>query len=263
MKSKLLAILLFLVAGQLKAQEEFKKEHLIGAGDTLNYRILYPQKMRAGKKYPLVLFLHGSGERGSDNEKQLTHGAKLFLNTKNQKKYPAVVVFPQCPENQMWSRREKEQSGSGKWIFRFPLGPEPTEPARLVNQLVEELSRKDYIDVDRIYMMGLSMGGIGALEFLYRWPDKYAAAVVICGGHNPQLASTYCHVPVWFFHGGKDDVVPPENSRAVFNELRRCNPDSKYTLYPDANHNSWDPAFSEPDLLQWIFSKRNRTKLRN
>ena len=113
MRTKILSVLLCLLVGQLKAQDfnAYKKEQFILNQDTLKYRILYPEKMKKGKKYPLVLFLHGAGERGSDNQKQLTHGGKLFLDKKMRRKYPAVVLFPQCPNDSMWTNRQKEKSG--------------------------------------------------------------------------------------------------------------------------------------------------------
>jgi len=253
-----LVIFLCLLVGQLSAQDmsEFRNEEFIQSQDTLKYRILYPEKMKNGEKYPLVLFLHGSGERGGDNQKQLTHGAKLFVDKTMREKYPAFVLFPQCPNNVMWSHRKKKKSERDDWIFNFPLEPEPTKPAGLVNQLIEKMLGSELVDTNQVYIMGLSMGGIGALEFLYRWPEKYSAAVVICGGNDPQFASVYCHIPVWFFHGGKDNVVPQKFSQAVYDELKKRNLNTKYTLYPDANHNSWDPALAEPDLLKWLFKER-------
>lgn len=232
---------------------DYAKKQLIVEKDTLHYRVLMPEKFKKNKKYPLVLFLHGAGERGEDNKKQLTHGAKLFLSKKVRRKYPAIVLFPQCTNGIMWTHRTKEKSKDGDWLFNFPLGNGPTKPAELVNLLVEDYIQKEYVDTNRIYVLGLSMGGIGTLEFLYRWPDKYASAISICGGHDPNLTGTYCKIPVWFFHGGKDNVVPIRYSQTVYDELKKCNEETKYTFYPEANHNSWDPAFAEPDLLKWLF----------
>ncbi|MCU4155859.1 dienelactone hydrolase family protein [Carboxylicivirga sp. A043] len=236
----------------------FEKRVFIQGNDTLNYRILYPENMKPNKHYPLVLFLHGAGERGNDNQKQLTHGASLFLNKKIQKKYPAIVVFPQCPNNIMWTHRLKEKTPEGDWIYEFPLPEEPTKPAEMVNSLIDSLQLHASVDQRHTYVMGLSMGGIGTLEFLARWPQKYTAAISICGGHDPQLASTFCQVPIWFFHGGKDDVVPARYSRLVFEQLKSCNSKTRYTLYPDANHNSWDAAFAEPKLLKWLFGFKKK-----
>lgn len=250
-------IILLLFSLQLQAQHysKYKKEEYIQNGDTLNYRLLEPKKVKKNKTYPLVLFLHGAGERGLNNESQLRHGGKLFLEKKNRRKFPAYVLFPQCPPEIMWTHRQKHKTEEEGWIFNFPLEDGPTWPAALVNNLVDSLKQSPHIDIDRIYIMGISMGGIGALEFLYRWPHKYAAAAVICGGHDPKLAEEYCHVPVWFFHGGKDDVVPIWYSQPVYEKLKECNAQTKFTLYPEANHNSWDPALAEPRLLKWLLKK--------
>lgn len=190
-KRNVIYLFLFLSFTFLSGQKSFEKKEWVFKGDTLKYQILYPQKMKDGKTYPLVLFLHGSGERGDDNEKQLTHGSELFLEEKNRSKYPAIVLFPQCPKGIMWTHRMKEKTKGGDWVFNFPLENQPTKPAFLVNQLVESLLLSGKVDKQRVYVMGLSMGGIGTLEFLARWPQKYAAANVICGGHDPALAKKY------------------------------------------------------------------------
>ncbi|PWD98542.1 carboxylesterase family protein [Marinilabilia rubra] len=256
-KANFIALLLLAGTGTLLAQDNYSKyerKDFIRNGDTLKYRILYPEEMKQDKEYPLVLFLHGAGERGVKNERQLTHGADLFVDENWNTTREAIVLFPQCPPGIMWTNREKKKNSEGVWEFWFPLGDSAPWPSLMVNQLVEDLTASGKVDADRRYIMGLSMGGIGTLEFLYRWPEKYAAAISVCGGHDPDLAETYCHVPVWFFHGGKDDVVPPIYSRQVYDVLKKCNVDTRYTFYPYANHNSWDPAFSEPGLLDWLFS---------
>lgn len=257
--TKTLFIVLFLLSGTgaASAQDiysEYQRKEYIRDGDTLKYRMLYPKDMKPDKKYPLVLFLHGAGERGLDNERQLIHGADLFVDENGTPTQNAIVIFPQCPPDVMWTNRVKKQNSEGVWEFSFPLGDSAPWPSLLVNQLVEEFLVSGQVDSQRVYIMGLSMGGIGTLEFLYRWPEKYAAAISVCGGHNPDLAQAYCHVPVWFFHGGMDDVVPSIYSRQVYDVLKKCNVDTRYTFYPYANHNSWDAAFSEPELLKWLFS---------
>jgi predicted peptidase len=234
----------------------YEKKIFVHEGDTLLYRIMWPEDMRNDKKYPLILFLHGMGERGSDNQLQLKLGGELFMDSLIRKQYPAVVLFPQCPPDVMWTHRDKVWTDDMGWVLTYPVEAGPTKPAGLVNMLVDELSGGGKIDTTRRYIMGLSMGGQGTLEFLYFWPGKYVAAEVICGGHNPELTGAYCHTPVWFFHGGKDDVVPPRYSRAVYKKLKKCNRKTRYTLFPDANHNSWDATFAEPGLLKWLFQFR-------
>lgn len=238
--------------------ERYERKEFVDNQDTLQYRILFPNKIKNGKKYPVVLFLHGAGERGVSNNKQLVHGADMFLEKKINRKHPSVVVFPQCQPRVMWTHRTKQKTMEGDWLFEFPLGDGPTKPAAQVNKLMEEILNLDFVDCERIYIMGLSMGGIGTLEFLYRWPEKYAAAISICGGHNPNLVESYCDIPVWFFHGGNDKVVPSRYSERVYERQKECNTDTKYTFYPEANHNSWDPAFEEPELLDWLFQFKKK-----
>lgn len=231
----------------------YKKEIFIQGHDTLKYRVLYPENFNPEKKYPVLFFLHGRGESGNDNEKQLTHGAKLFLAPEFRQRFPAIVIFPQCAEDSYWSNVEIE-AVDGKRFFTFQRGGAPTFAMRLLLGLTEKIEKQTYTDKNRIYVGGLSMGGMGTFEILRRKPKLFAAAFAICGGDNPVNTKKYKHVPLWIFHGGLDDVVNPQLSYAIFRELRKQDHTPKYTIYPKANHNSWDPAFAEKDLLPWLFS---------
>ena len=238
------------------AQENYKemyekKEFISDNGDTLFYRILYPVNYDKSLEYPLVLFLHGAGERGNDNEKQLVHGGDLFASPMNMQKHPAIVVFPQCPENNIWSEElffDKE----GKY---FTPNDTLTDQVELLIGLLNFLEKDESIDKNREYVMGLSMGGIGTIEMLCRQPNRFAAAIPMCPAHDPNLAERYQHVPIWFFHGALDDVISPDYSGMLVAELRKLNADVKYTVYPNANHNCWDSAFQEPGLLDWLFGQ--------
>src|SRR5690606_23353100 len=196
------------------------------------------------------LFLHGRGESGKDNQKQLTHGAELFLRDSIRARYPAIVIFPQCSNESFWSNVYINRDRSEKGVFNFVKGGEPTTAMRLLLGFINEFKEKPFVDKDRIYVGGLSMGGMGTFEILRRERSTFAAAFAICGGDNVQNVKKYRKVPLWIFHGEMDDVVPPKYSEIVVNELRRLGSDVKYTNYPDANHNSWTPAFAEPDFLQ-------------
>lgn len=234
---------------------QYQKEYFTHNGDTLPVRILYPENLDRSKKYPLIILLHGAGERGNDNQKQLTHGAKLFLEPENRKKFPAVIVFPQCSKDSYWSNVDVKPNAAGKRIFNFQKGGEPTKAMSLLLEYIDELEDLDFLDEDRFYVGGLSMGGMGTFDLLRRERNMFAAAFPICGGDNVANVKKYAKkTPLWIFHGAKDDVVPPELSVAVYEELKRRGADPKLTIYPNANHNSWDPAFKEPDLLSWLFS---------
>lgn len=236
--------------GQVATGTYLPKQHQ-HAGTTLNYRILYPQGFDEGKHYPLVVFLHGAGERGSDNEAQLVHGSRLFLDA--QQEYPAVVIFPQCPEGDFWANADfADRNDPASW---FPTDQAPQPSMAAVMDLIEQELAKPYIDENRFYLAGLSMGGMGTWELLWRMPDRIAAAVPICGGGAPEKAEEMLDIPIWIFHGMKDDVVPPNLSLRMLRALQRQGGLAKITLYPEANHNSWDPAFAEPHLLPWMFSQ--------
>ena len=254
MQKSLVYLLLLLVPGLLLAQERnFLAEQFIKESDTLNYRILYPEGFSEEKEYPLVLFLHGAGERGSDNELQLTHGKELFLQNTE---YPAIVLFPQCPIDQYWANVKYEQGPEGNREWDFDYEGEPTKPLSLVMGLLDQMLESGVIKLDQVYVAGLSMGGMGTFELLARKPDTLAAAIPICGGGNPEAVSAYAgNTRLWIFHGAKDNVVPQELSISMAKAINAAGGTADLTIYGAANHNSWDPAFAETDFLKWLFSK--------
>lgn len=247
-------ILLLLISSVVSAQERslFQKKVFIQNGDTLPVRIMYPKDFDRLKKYPLVLFLHGRGESGNNNESQLIHGSSLFMN--NRENFPAIVVFPQCAKESYWANVDIQTDEKGKRHFSFRKGGKATKAMRLLTAYVQELKENENIDKNRMYVAGLSMGGMGTYELLRREPKTFAAAFAICGGDHVKNVKKYAKTPLWIFHGAKDDVVVPEFSEAIYKELKRRGANPRYTVYPNANHNSWDPAFAEPDLLPWLFS---------
>jgi predicted peptidase len=254
MKSTYLFFLtfLFLIPSVFSQKNSYQKEKFVQGNDTLKYRILYPKDFSETNKYPLLLFLHGSGERGSDNEKQLVHGSKLFLDS--IQKHPTIVIFPQCPENDSWINIISDRTT--KPITRkFPLNNKPTKALQLVMDLLDDFQNKPFVAKEKIYVGGLSMGGMGTFEVLSRKPTFFAGAFSICGGGNTALAEKYAkNTPMWIFHGAKDDVVNPQLSLDMVSSILNFGGTPNFTLYHDANHNSWDQAFSEKELLNWLFS---------
>lgn len=234
---------------------QYSREQFISGGDTLLYRMLLPENFDPQKKYPVLFFLHGSGERGNDNEAQLFHGSKLFLQPQNRSSFPAIIIFPQCSKDDFWANLKR---GDGKTSerFGFQKGGKPGKAMELLIGLISEFRSQKYADKQQFYVGGLSMGGMGTFELLRHKPKVFAAAFSICGGDHVENVKKYRKVPLWVFHGGKDTVVPLEKSEIVVNELKRLKAEVKFTVYPEANHNSWDSAFAEPDFLSWIFSHR-------
>lgn len=245
----------FCIGSVAKSQNlaQYEKQIFIAGKDTIRYRILYPANFDQSKKYPILFFLHGRGESGTDNEKQLSHGAKQFLSADFRKNHPAIVVFPQCSSDSYWANVDI-QTINGKRTFHFRKGGKPTEAMKAATKLVDAITSENFIDQKRIYIGGLSMGGMGTYEMLRRKPKLFAAAFAICGGDHVANVKRYKKVPLWIFHGEKDDVVPPSHSMTVVNQLKILGYAPKLTLYPEANHNSWDSAFAEPQLLPWLFS---------
>lgn len=251
-----LTIAAMLIIQTAEAQKSlFSKEVFINGGDSLLYRQLLPENFDPAKKYPVLIFLHGSGERGNDNEAQLVHGTDFFLNQQARKNFPAIIIFPQCPGNDFWANVIFGDSNAAE-RFSFQKGSKPTKVMGLLGDFIKQLKSEKFADTDRFYVGGLSMGGMGTLELLRHHPRVFAAAFSICGGDHVENVRKYKNVPIWFFHGAKDNVVPPEKSEVVVAELKRRNSMVKFTLYPEANHNSWDSAFAEPELLPWLFSQK-------
>lgn len=256
-KSVLLGLLLLVAVCTGKAQDlsQYQYKQFISGKDTLLYRMLLPQNFDPAKEYPVLFFLHGRGEQGHNNEAQLTHGGKLFLREDIRQNFPAIVIFPQCPTNSYWANVKIDTLPTGKRQFNFVKGGQPMKPLQLVLDLMKQMRKEKFVDEDRLYVGGLSMGGMGTLEVLRRKPQYFAAAFAICGGDNVANVPKYKKVPLWVFHGGKDDVVVPTFSENVVKALKAQGAkEVRFTLYPEANHNSWDSAFAEPELLPWLFS---------
>jgi predicted peptidase len=250
------------VQGLLTAPDPVLKPYLRkefeSAGNVLPYRMLYPDNYDKTKKYPLILFLHGAGERGNDNEKQLVHGAKLFLKEENRKAFPAIILIPQCPEDSYWAAVNIDRSAQPLKIS-FNYNAPPLWPLVAANDLVKKIANEEAVDKSRIYITGLSMGGMGTFESVYRYPDLYAAALPICGGGDTNAYDKRVKkTAFWLFHGAADAVVDVKLSREMLAKLKSLKVKNKYSEYPGVNHNSWDNAFADPAFLSWMFAHKRK-----
>jgi predicted peptidase len=226
-----------------------KKTFTGAGGGTLPYRLLAPESVEEGKTYPLVVFLHGAGERGTNNEAQLIHGIVEFCRPENRKRYPCFLVAPQCPKEKKWADVDWHAE-------KHTMTKEPSEQGRLVLELIAAL-QKDYpIDAKRIYLTGLSMGGYGTWDLLCRRPDLFAAAVPICGGGDEKQAEKIAKIPIWVFHGALDTAVKVQRSRNMVAALEKAGGHPLYTEYPDEGHASWVPAYRAPAMMQWLFAQK-------
>ena len=218
----------------------------------LNYRILYPKNFDESKNYPLILFLHGIGERGDDNELQLKYIDKVFLNTKNYNDFPSVVIFPQAPLTDNWSSRILTENEIRQV---FPKDAKPTNSLQLVIKLMDSLVKEDFIDNKRVYLSGLSNGAMGSFELLKNRPDMFASAVLICGGGDPKWAKDFAKTtPVWVAHGAKDIDVHPIFSIKMVEAIIKEGGSPKFMLYEDVYHDSWNNVFEDPEYPEWLFS---------
>ena len=252
-------MLLFFLSFPLSAQNEAfaKKRYITAQRDTMPYRFLQPEQLKEGKKYPLVLFLHGAGERGSDNVSQLRNGGTVFTNPANRDKYPCFVLFPQCPEGAYWSLEKRPDQGYKNTANPLPKEVPITKHLRLVKELLDETLVTYPIDPKRVYIMGISMGAIATLDMVYRFPNTFAKAVSICGATNIERMREFKGKTKFrFYHGDIDDVIPVTYSREAYKALKATGKKAEYIEFYGANHNAWHPAFNTPDFLQWTFKKK-------
>ena len=229
-----------------------KKQFTTNSGYRLNYRILYPLNYSPDKQYPLILFLHGGGECGSDNEAQLLHGGDMLASYETQSKYPAIIIAPQCPEGETWSPYLHPSRNNGKRFF--PQNAPATPAMKAIKEMLGAYIDKGIVDTKRIYVTGLSMGGMGTFDAVCRYPDFFAAAAPICGGVNLQRLASYKGKTAFsIYHGADDDTVDPQFSRDAYATLKKIGAEVQYKEYPGVKHNSWDNVFAEPDYLGWMF----------
>jgi len=228
----------------------FEPREFVGANKVpIKYRLMKPINYRPGKKYPLVLFLHGAGERGDDNLITLKHGAKEFANAARREKYPCYVVVPQCPKGQKWSDVD--------WSLETSTQPDiPSPSLATTKELLDEMIETAGVDKNRIYLTGLSMGGYGTWDAIARYEGFFAAAAPICGGGDPKMVSKFSRLPIWCFHGDADTAVKVVRSREMIEALKAVGSPAKYTEYQGVGHDSWTATYSNPEFYQWLFAQQ-------
>ena len=226
---------------------------------TYRYRLVEPpaEAIADGKRVPLVVFLHGSGERGDDNAKQLVHFVGGAAKPEFQAKAPCFVLAPQCPGDETWSSIDlKTLKAGGTMAFVT----EPTRSLRAVEAMIDELLETRPVDRDRVYLTGLSMGGFGAFDLAARRSELFAAVVPVCGGGDPSTAGRMKGLPFLIVHGTDDPVVPVEQSRMMEVALRGAGATVTLKEFPGVGHDSWTPAyrFGPDGVLDWMFAQRRR-----
>lgn len=195
----------------------------------LNYLLHLPNgyEKESPQKWPLILFLHGMGERGDDMEKVKVHGIPKIVE--QEPGFPFIAVSPQCPADSFWNAEHDA-----------------------VIALLDEIAANYNVDSNRIYLTGLSMGGYGTWHLASVYPGRFAAIVPICGGGNPERAEALKKTPVWAFHGAKDEAVPLKESEKMVDALRACGGNAQLTVYPEAKHDSWTETYANPEVYAWL-----------
>lgn len=218
-------------------------------GTVINYRLRTPSEVVSQKTYPLVLFLHGAGERGTDNLAQLKHGVTAIIEGADKLADPVFLIAPQCPTGRYWSPIDL-QTG------QLAAPDKPNALLEAVIALVDETAKSQPIDPKRIYLTGISMGGFATWDLLARYPTKFAAAIPICGGGDPSEATKFFKVPLWAFHGEADPVVPVKTTRDMIAALEKAGGKPQATYYPGVGHDSWTRTYDNPEVIRWLFMQR-------
>ena len=228
----------------MKKQQSLTKE--ISDNIQVKYLLYLPEDYQKSKNdWPLILFLHGAGERGNHLKKVEWIGPPMLI-AKKGKHFPFVIVSPQCPENDWWNSESQID---------------------VLNALLDDIVSQYQIDKDRIYITGLSMGGYGTWQLALDYPNRFAAIAPICGKGTPEDAGKIKHLPVWVFHGAKDDVVPLKHSEEMVDALKKIGENVKFTVYPDTGHDSWTETYNNSELFDWFLkhrrSKKNKALCKN
>ena len=210
--------------------------------EKMPYRLFIPAGYDKSKKYPIIIWLHGAGGAGDDNLRNISEdqipGTRIWTKPENQSRHPAFVFVPQS---------------TGGWATTNPT--ELTAEERLVVEILNGLKTEFSIDTKRIYIAGQSNGGFGTWDMISKRPDLFAAAIPLCGGGNPAFARSLLFMPIWAFHGDKDDVIPVAETRNMIDAIKRLGGIPRYTEYKGVDHEVWTPAFKEPGLADWLFAQ--------
>ena len=220
-----------------------------GQAVEFRYRLLAPAAPVAGERYPLVVFLHGAGERGRDNDKQLKYLPTWMAEPALRERHPCFLLAPQCRESERWVDVSWADTKS------TPQGPLTTDLLAAV-AAIQAVTSREAVDPARIYLTGLSMGGFGTWDLAARQPERFAALLPICGGGDETTALRLAKLPIWCFHGDADTVVPVERSRGMIAAVRAAGGEPKYSELPGVGHDSWTPAYRDPAVLDWLFAQK-------
>ncbi len=252
---KIICIILALVllcvplsaSASVNVYSDSKAEFFVNGEDILLYRLVLPEDYNSNNTYPLILFLHGAGERGSDNTKQLNNCVQNIANSAPN----AIIVAPQCTEGNQWV-----DTPWSNVSYSTDTVAESNE-LQMVMMLLEKLKKEYSVDKDRIYVSGISMGGFGTWDLITRHPNTFAAAIPVCGGADSSKAEVVKDIPIYTFHGESDWDVPVAGTRAMVEAIKTAGGNKiTYTEYAGRGHNIWDDAFATTGLFDNLFKHK-------
>ena len=227
----------------------FEKRKFEHNGFVLPYRLYVPKNYDCGERYPLLVFLHGAGERGNDNEKQISVFVQNLFSYPESPLYDAIVLAPQCPTDSQWVL--------APWTDNYTISETPESPAlECLCMVIDELRDFYNVDDDRLYVTGLSMGGFGTWDLLSRHGARFAAGIPICGGGDPSYAGLLKRIPIRTFHGSEDEAVPVKCTRQMFAAIKKAGGELiDYTEFDGMGHNVWDTVYTDREVIDWLFEQ--------
>ncbi|MEI6060713.1 MAG: prolyl oligopeptidase family serine peptidase [Bacteroidota bacterium] len=225
-----LSVILSFMIQPVDAQSQYKEKADIVRKTALHYWLKLPvgYKKEKGKTFPLLIFLHGSGERGDSLELVKKHGPPSFVDDRPD--FPFIVVSPQCPKGTWWITED-------------------------LQAMLEQILTKYRVDTTRIYLTGLSMGGFGTWAWACKYPDQFAAIAPVCGGGDIQFAGALKNMPIWAFHGEADPVVPVKRTVEMVEAVNSNGGNARMTIYPGVGHDSWENAYADDELYKWMLTQ--------
>ncbi len=237
------------LALSLHAADVVESKVFTAGGTSIPYVQVQIGKLAKGTKVPVVFFLHGAGERGDGNGAQLNHiyNGNAGLGRPSQST-PCLLIAPQCPANGQWV--------DVPWSNGSYTQPAISPALDLALQLIDSIAAAPAVDTNRISIVGLSMGGYGTWDAIARRPGFFAAAVPCCGAGDLAFAKALTTLPIWAFHGAKDDIVPASGTRDMIAAITAAGGKPKYTEYPHEGHGSWGPAFADDAMWDWLFAQK-------
>ena len=252
--NRIYLFLLFSITLTAYSQIKYEKYLFIRGTDTIPYKLMRPEKKFSEKKLPLIIFFHGAGERGNDNERQTLLGIdKLFADSVTRNNFPCYVIAPQCPRDKKWADMD--------WTkIIHEQTTKATPPMSLTHKLADSLKKILNIDTTKIYVTGLSMGGFGTWDYCARYPGEVAAAVPVCGGYDVKAVGKMKAIPFWVFHGDADKLVKIENARQMVDALKKLKANVKYSELPGLGHGAWTEAYKDDSILKWMFQFSTNSK---